>query len=62
MNTQRDLDGLLADLKRQRKDVDDGLASVNGRTEAAADLVTRLQKLRERAERTNNDETLRTRR
>ena len=57
----KDLDVLLADLKRQRIDVEKGLASVGGRTEAAADIVTKLQQLRERAERTNNDHTLRQR-
>ena len=61
MATSKDLDVLLADLKRQRIDADKGLASVGGRTEAAADIVTKLQQLRERAERTNNDETLRKR-
>jgi hypothetical protein len=59
---RKDLDALLADLRRQRQDVDRRIASLEGRTEAAADIVDRLQKLRERAQRTNEDETLRRRR
>lgn len=62
VETERDLNALLADLRRQRKEVDARIASSAERSESAADLVARLQKLRERAERTHDDETLRIKR
>jgi uncharacterized protein YlxW (UPF0749 family) len=67
MATDNDLNGLLADLKRQRADLDKRIADVEARTESAADLVDRLQKLRERTARTASkpvgpdDDTLRMR-
>jgi hypothetical protein len=59
VDNRKDLDALLAEIRRHRKDVDARLASLQGRTEAATDLIERLQKLRERAAKTDEDETLR---
>jgi len=58
-----DLEDVLADLKRQRSDIDARIHALEAQRNDTSDVLERLAKWREQAEkRTAADETLRTRR
>ena len=49
-----ELDGISAELRRQRKDIAEALESTSARSNQAAELIDKIEELRRRA-----DETLR---
>ena len=51
-----ELDAFLANLRRQRKDLDESIESTSARSNETSDLVTRIEDLRRRVEKTQRQE------